>query len=187
VAADSSPISTSTTARPRRVIRRASVTTAARYALVIVAEFRWSLLTLLAAAALGTAVFACTPVDEAQVPPGFGRALYGAWMALLAQPFFTPGPWYVGVINALYPLLGLVLIGEGVIRFGLLMISRRRGEKEWMNVMASTYRDHVILAGLGHLGYRVFEQLHAAGADVVCIELLGDSTFCAPNHPTPRS
>src|SRR4051794_10030980 len=148
------------------------------YALVIVQEFRWTLLTLLLAASLGTIVFACNPVEDGGVKyPSIARAIYGAWMALLAQPFFTPGPWYVALINSLFPLFGFVLIGEGIVRFGLLMLSRRRGEKEWMNVMASTYRDHVILAGLGHLGFRIFEHLHAAGVDVVVLDSNKNAPF----------
>jgi Trk K+ transport system NAD-binding subunit len=73
-----------------------------------------------------------------------------------------------------------VLIGEGIVRFGLLMLSRRRGEKEWMNVMASTYRDHIILAGLGHLGHRILETLQTAGVDVVVLEIDGNGPFVAP-------
>src|SRR5256885_11929353 len=52
----------------------------------------------------------------------------------------------------------------------MLMISRKEGEKEWMKVMASTYRDHVVLCGLGHLGFRVLEQLLAGGIPVVALE-----------------
>jgi Trk K+ transport system NAD-binding subunit len=156
--------------------RRRNIRTALLYALAVVYEFRWTLVSLCVAAALGTAVFASGPVDSGQ-QPSFWRALYAAWMALLAQPLFTPGPWYVGIINAIYPLFGVVLIGEGVIRFGWLMISRRRGEKEWMNVMASTYRDHVIIAGLGHLGYRIYEQLRDANVDVVIVDTDDDNPF----------
>ena len=150
--------------------------TAVLYAMAVVYEFRWTLLSLCIATAIGAVVFAVGPIESGQ-RPGFWRALYGAWMALLAQQFFSPGPWYVGLINAIYPLFGVVLIGEGVIRFGWLMISRRRGEKEWMNVMASTYRDHVIIAGLGHLGYRVYEQLRDANVDVVILDSDDDNPF----------
>lgn len=135
------------------------------------------MLGLCAAAVLGTGVFANAPIDLDSGRPGFWRALYGAWMALLAQPFFSPGPWYVGAINALYPLFGIVLIGEGIVRFGWLMISRRRGEKEWMKVMASTYRDHVIIAGLGHLGFRIYEQLCDASVDVVILDADDSNSF----------
>jgi Trk K+ transport system NAD-binding subunit len=149
------------------------------YTRAIVREFRFTLLMFLAVVALGTFVFAISPVDDGNRQPGFGRALYGAWMAMLAQPFFTPGPWYVAVINSLFPLFGFALIGEGIVRFGLLMVSRRRGEKEWTTVMASIYRDHVILAGLGHLGYRIFEHLHAGGVDIVVLELDENGPFVA--------
>src|SRR5438552_2752252 len=39
-----------------------------------------------------------------------------------------------------------------------------------MIVMASTYRDHVVLCGLGHLGARVLQELHNANIPVIVIE-----------------
>jgi Trk K+ transport system NAD-binding subunit len=39
-----------------------------------------------------------------------------------------------------------------------------------MRVMAATYRDHVILCGLGSLGYRVLQQLVSAGVETVVLE-----------------
>ena len=161
---------------PIRRRRRRDFRTGWLYALAVGYEFRWTLLALLAATAIGAAVFAFGPVDNG-ARPVFWRALYGAWMALLAQQFFAPGPWYVALINAIYPLLGVVLIGEGIVRLGWLMISRRRGEKEWMKVMASTYRDHVIIAGLGHLGFRIYEQLRDADVDVVILDSDDDNPF----------
>jgi voltage-gated potassium channel Kch len=50
------------------------------------------------------------------------------------------------------------------------MTSRRRGEREWNRVMASTYRDHVVLCGLGHLGLRVLEEMRRREVEVVAIE-----------------
>ena len=78
-----------------------------------------------------------------------------------------------------YPVIGFILLGEGVVRLSLLMVSRRRGEKEWMLVMASTCRDHVILCGLGHLGFRIMEQLRLGGMEVVCIERNGEGRLVA--------
>ena len=43
--------------------------------------------------------------------------------------------------------------------------------------MASTFRDHVVLCGLGHLGSRILEQLEADGADVVVVERDAASRF----------
>lgn len=146
------------------------------YVRAIVREFRWTLLALILATCTGALIYWLTPIDNGARPRLF-KAFYAAWLALLNQVVFPPGPWFIGLVNMLFPLLGLVLIGEGVIRFGLLMFSRRHGEKEWMKVMASTYSNHVILCGLGHLGFRVYEQLVAAGVDVVVIELDENNEF----------
>jgi Trk K+ transport system NAD-binding subunit len=59
------------------------------------------------------------------------------------------------------------------------MVSREKGETEWMKVMASTYRDHVVLCGLGHLGYRVLGQLLSTSTSVVAIEQDPNARFLA--------
>jgi Trk K+ transport system NAD-binding subunit len=46
-----------------------------------------------------------------------------------------------------------------------------------MMVMASTYRDHVVLCGLGHLGFRILSQLRAAGVSVVALEKNASGRF----------
>ena len=98
-------------------------------------------------------------------------------MAPLAQPRYTKCPWYLKVVYGLYPVMGFILIGEGIVRLALLMMSKRHGEKEWMRVVASTYRDHVILCGLGHLGFRVLEQLVAGNAPTVVLERSANNLF----------
>jgi Trk K+ transport system NAD-binding subunit len=135
-------------------------------------EFRFTLLALAVAVSFATVLYLVTPhAALAGQAPSLQVSLYGAWMALLAQPILSPPEtWYLTAVAAVYPIFGFVLIGEGVVHFALLMVSRRRGEKEWMRVMASTYRDHVVLCGVGKLGTRVLEQLIASGQEVVVIE-----------------
>jgi voltage-gated potassium channel len=142
------------------------------YVRAIVYEFRWTLLLVASAVLFGAILFAITPEPALNgARPSFDVALFGAWMALLSQPIMTPPPtWYLTAVDAIYPLIGVVLIGEGVVRVGLLIVSRQRGEKEWMRVMASTYRDHVVLCGAGRLGFRVLEQLLEQRREVVIIE-----------------
>jgi voltage-gated potassium channel len=158
--------------------RRRSPRVVALYVLALLKEFRFTLGTLGIAVLIGGLLFAITPVEG--VRPDLLTSLYGGWMALLAQPIYNPPPvWYLTVLCAVYPLLGAVLIGEGVVRLALLMMSRRRGEKEWFRVMISTYRDHVIVCGLGHLGVRVLEQLIASGATAVVVERRRGGRFVA--------
>jgi Trk K+ transport system NAD-binding subunit len=140
--------------------------------MALLREFRWTIVLLVGVVAISTLVRTLTPlVVLGGNRPGFGGALYAAWIALVGQPTDAANEaWPVLTLDAVSPLLGLVLVGEGVVRFGLLMVSRRRGEKEWMKVMASTYRNHVVLCGLGHLGFRILEQLLVRGEEVVAIE-----------------
>lgn len=146
------------------------------YARALVHEFRWTLLALCALVALGTALnYVGRGAGEA---PPLGDACYDAWMALFAQAP-RADTWCLKIVNSVFPLFGIVLIGEGIVRLGLLLASRRQGEKEWMRVMASTYKDHIVLCGLGHLGYRVLEQLLAAGEEVVALEKESQGRFVA--------
>jgi Trk K+ transport system NAD-binding subunit len=151
---------------------------AVRYVRVLVGEFRWTLIILACAVMIGMGLHLLARPADAVTRPGVGYALFSAWMALFAQPMYTPPvPWYLMVVYAVYPVLGFMLVGEGVVRLALLMISKRRGEKEWMTVLASTYRDHVVLCGLGHLGYRVLEQLLHGNVPVVVLEKVADNPF----------
>jgi len=142
------------------------------YFLAMLHEFRWTILSLLIAIIFAAALYSITPQEQlGGRKPSISISLYGGWMALLAQPIYTPPEaWYLKLVTGIYPIFGVLLIGEGMVRFALLMISRKHGEKEWMRVMASTYRDHVVLCGLGHLGARVLRELHSAKIPVVVIE-----------------
>jgi Trk K+ transport system NAD-binding subunit len=151
------------------------------YVRAILAEFKGTLAILATAVVIGTVLHAITPQPSlGGRRPSMGVSAYAAWMALFAQPTYSPPiPAHLMVLYAVYPVLGFILVGQGVVRLSLLMISRRRGEREWMLVMASTYRDHVVLCGLGHLGFRVLEQLVAGGTPVVVLERSKANPFVA--------
>jgi voltage-gated potassium channel Kch len=138
----------------------------------ILLEFRWTLILLAAVLTVGTLLYLKSPEEFDEKRPRTAlNALYASWMAMLAQPINSPpSTWYLNILCGMYPVVGFVLIGEGVVRLALLLSSRRRGEKEWVRVMASTYRDHVVVCGVGRLGVRVIEQLVAANVPVVGIE-----------------
>jgi Trk K+ transport system NAD-binding subunit len=152
---------------------------ASLYFLALLYEFRWTILALLLAIVFAAALYVITPQEQLNgKKPSLSISLYGGWMALLAQPIYTPPEaWYLKLVTGIYPIFGVLLIGEGMVRFALLMISRKHGEKEWMRVMASTYRDHVVLCGLGHLGARVLRELHSAKIPVVVIEKNQEGRF----------
>ena len=97
----------------------------ALYFVALAREFRWTLFTLLAAVAFGAVVFALTRVESGR--PSVALSVYAAWMALLAQPIYNPPPSAAtAIVCAVYPLIGAVVIGEGVVRLAMLMMSSDR-------------------------------------------------------------
>ena len=44
-------------------------------------------------------------------------------------------------------------------------------------MLAATFENHIVVAGLGNVGFRVVQYLRKYGEDVVCIERDADSTF----------
>jgi Trk K+ transport system NAD-binding subunit len=81
-----------------------------------------------------------------------------------------PQAWYLGMFYFIMPLVGLILLAHGVTEFGVMLFNRRARAKEWEVAVASTFNNHIILVGLGHLGYRVAEQLMSMGQEIVIIE-----------------
>lgn len=72
--------------------------------------------------------------------------------------------WY------LMPVLAIYVIGQGAVDFGRLFFNRSNRRDAWEEAVASTYRNHVIIIGLGHVGERVTRTLVAMGFDVIAIE-----------------
>ena len=69
------------------------------------------------------------------------------------------------------PIIGISILAQGLTDFGLLFFNRRERSKEWEMAVASTFHDHIVLVGLGHLGYRVTQKLYELDRDVAVIEL----------------
>jgi Trk K+ transport system NAD-binding subunit len=70
----------------------------------------------------------------------------------------------------LIPLLGLALIFQSVLNFGRLLLDKGSRREAWQVALASTYRDHVIVCGLGRVSLRVVLQLLESGYEPVVIE-----------------
>lgn len=160
------------------IYRRRDPRTAALYLYTLLREFRWTLYLLFLTVLAGALLYSITPhKDFGGQPPPLELCFLAAWLAMFAQPMFTPETWYLLILCGVYPLLGFGLIGEGIVRIGMLIVSRKLGEREWMMVKASTYRDHVVLCGVGNLGFRILTQLLQKGAHVVAIEKNPEARF----------
>jgi voltage-gated potassium channel len=96
--------------------------------------------------------------------------------AIYAMVFFGgsipfPRQWYLQIFYFVMPIIGLGLVVQGVINFGVMLFNKSAREDEWQVAIASTYKDHVVIAGIGRLGYRIVQQLLEFGEEVVGIEI----------------
>lgn len=94
---------------------------------------------------------------------------------VLTMAFLQPSgdfPHHFGLqfFYFLMPVIGIGALAQGLTDFGILLFNRRARSKEWEIAVASTLNNHVILVGLGHLGYRVALKLHEMGEQVAAIE-----------------
>jgi Trk K+ transport system NAD-binding subunit len=78
------------------------------------------------------------------------------------------------------PIIGLMILAQGLADFGSLLFNRRARNKEWEMAVASTMNRHIVLVGLGHLGFRVAQKLYEMGENIVVVEItLGTHTTIA--------
>ncbi|NJP06541.1 MAG: hypothetical protein HC837_13395 [Chloroflexaceae bacterium] len=75
------------------------------------------------------------------------------------------------------PVLGVALIFQGILNFGRYLFDKASRTEAWQVSLAHTYQDHVIVCGLGRIGYRVMMQLLQAGYDVVVVDINRESKF----------
>jgi Trk K+ transport system NAD-binding subunit len=101
----------------------------------------------------------------------FDEALYVCFSLLFINPSVPyPGKWHLQILFFLIPVFGLAAIADGLLRFGSALLSKQDRGQKWQVAMASTYHDHVIVCGVGKVGYRVIQELHKYEKDVVAIE-----------------
>lgn len=121
-------------------------------------------------------------------PLGLAQSFWTAFALLTGEPVLDwPSHWLLEVLYVVLPLLGLVVVLDGLIRFSYYAFRRDELSPEWVRAMSETMKNHVVLFGLGKVGFRVLQQLIALGEHVVVIE---KDEHCpniafAKNHSVP--
>jgi Trk K+ transport system NAD-binding subunit len=158
--------------RSRRWVRRALVEL--RFLGLVWREFRVSLVfTSLVWGAAVVVLHELYPRIEGEEPMAWDRAAYYTLVMTAfeaALDFHTGAHWAVKAVFFALPLLGLFVIIDAIVRFTRLVFERRENKKEWQELMAGTYKDHVVVCGIGHVGYRIIQQLLHSGTECVAIE-----------------
>jgi voltage-gated potassium channel len=111
------------------------------------------------------------PVDS------LAESIYIVLTTTFLQPPNRDFPQHIALqlFHFFMPIVGLVMLAQGLADFAGLLFNRRARSKEWEMAVASTLNKHVILVGLGHLGYRVALKLHEMGEQIVVLELNADT------------
>lgn len=132
-------------------------------------QFLPTLLTFIAALFLGGWYIASHYPERAGL--GYGEALMLTYSLILAQPM-DPLPHDAGmrVLFFVLPLLGLVIVVDGIVKFSYHLLRKDETSREWVHAMALTLKDHVVLCGLGKLGLRVLQQLNSLQELVIVLE-----------------
>lgn len=149
---------------------------------VLFGEFKIFLITVTSAFVVSTLLlYFIYPTNEL---PSHHHSLLGvAYDVLLLTFFEQPIPfvddWRLVPVFFGLPILGLLVIVDGAIRLGSLVVHARSYSREWQKLVASSYHDHVIICGLGNVGKRVIDHLVNFEDEIVCIESNEDSKFIA--------
>ncbi len=139
------------------------------------AHFRVRLLLMVLIVATGALIFRIYHAPERL---SLWEAVYYSWSLVFGEPPERfPESWAIRPLFFLMPVLGLTIIIEGIVDFSLMLRDRRRYERSWCRTMATSMHDHVVLVGLGRLGYRVFKLLRKLGEAVVVFERDANNQF----------
>lgn len=143
-----------------------------RDTVILINQFRGALLAFAGTvAAGGWGYFTLARLAGEAQPDSLVEGLYGALSMIFLQSIFEfPTAWYLQVFYFVMPLLGLGILGQGVADIGVLLFNRRARGEAWQMAVVETYSNHIVLVGLGHLGFRVARALHELGESFVCVE-----------------
>jgi voltage-gated potassium channel len=112
-------------------------------------------------------------------PLSWAEALHATFMLIFTETIleFPTRGLGIQIMFFVIPVVGLAVVADGVLRFGVALFNRRKRKEAWQVAIASTYHDHVVVCGLGKVGYRVVKELLSLGEDVVGIEHNAERPF----------
>lgn len=141
-------------------------------------EFRWPLAVFASLVLLGGAIL---HAFYSNPPLGFARACHVVFlMIFLESSVDFPEEWYLQPLFFLTPVVGLGAVADSVIRLAFLMFSRKQNQPEWNRMLASLCRNHVVVVGVGRLGYEVIRELLDLREAVVAVEAASDAPLLTP-------
>jgi voltage-gated potassium channel len=94
-------------------------------------------------------------------------AIYAVFALLVFEtPLPLPDLWLTRLVFFIVPISGILVLGQGLVRLGRTLLDK----VAWNRAMASTYKDHTIVCGLGKVSTRVVRWILDMNEEVVVIE-----------------
>src|SRR5204863_7082352 len=109
---------------------------------------------------------------------GAVESFWLTWSLVFGQsPSGYPKAVPMQVLYFVVSIIGLGVIAQGVVSFALILRDRRLNERGWSEIMASSSSNHVVLVGIGKLGYRCYSLLRRLGEPCVVVERSRECSF----------
>jgi Trk K+ transport system NAD-binding subunit len=143
-----------------------------RDTVLLLREFGWPLLFFLLIITGGGGAYHFIATAVGEPVPTLPESVYSILtMTFLQSSGDFPHSPFLQIFYFVMPIVGISALAQGLTDFGILLFNRRARSREWEIAVASTLNNHHILVGLGHLGFRVVQQLHEMGEQVAVVEL----------------
>lgn len=145
----------------------------------LIRQFRVALLVFIMLLCLGTLALRFSYADpETGQRLDWSESLH-ATLKLIFLETLLPFPDAPGLrlLFVVMPIVGLGVAADGITRFGVALFNRRERKEAWQVAIASTYRNHIVVCGLGRIGYRVVKELLTLGEEIVGIERNTEGRF----------
>jgi Trk K+ transport system NAD-binding subunit len=108
----------------------------------------------------------------------FARACYAVFlMVFLESGLDFPDEWYLQPLFFLVPIIGLGALADSVVRLAYLMFTKKQQLPEWQRMVASLYRNHVIVVGAGKVGFQIIKGLLELKETIVAVDMADGSTL----------
>lgn len=140
----------------------------ARFVLYLLWEFRWPL-AIFWSLVLGGGLLLQWTYHLREL--GYAEACFGVFLLIFLEPYLEfPEEWYLQPLFFLLPVVGLGAVADSIVRLAYLTFTKKSKLPEWQRMVASLYREHVVVVGVGKVGYQILKGVRALGEPAVAIE-----------------
>lgn len=110
--------------------------------------------------------------------PSLVESLWDSYAMMMGElPDDLPDHWMMQALVYIQPILGFFFLAEGILKLGFEVFDKEHNREAWMHILASASRGHVVVCGLGSVGFRTVEELLPLGEQVFVVERRADSGF----------